>query len=821
MTETAGADALSSAGGPQAASVRGWVLPLVVLVAGVFMSIMDISVINVALPTIQNEFGATTSDVQWVITGYALAEGVVVPVSAWFGDRFGLSQVYIVAMLGFTGGSVLCGLAWSLDTLVIFRIVQGLLGGLLPAITMSILLRIVPPSRLGTALGLYGLGVVFAPAVGPALGGYLVEYVNWRLIFFINVPVGILGAIAAVLVLPGFPKRVGQRFDLLGFVTVATGLFALLLAVSKGEDWRWSSYRILGLITISVLSLALFVVIELEVDDPLLDLRVFRYWAFTHSLLLIVLLSGALLSIVFLVPQFLQQGQGLGALDAGLILLPPALVMAVLMPITGRIYDRFGPRWPATIGLVIAATASYQLRTISLDTPRGEIMWVLVLLYAGLGIGMMPIFSAGLAVIPTAQASVASALNNVVQRAAAAFGVAGFTAILTVLQAHMMAGRAALLPATTPTPHLGPAGTPDWVGLYALYQQTHQQVFVASIGNLFLLVAALFVLSALGSLLLRSGPAPATPPGLSPPATQASSPAPADVGAVGHAAVERDSVSCTNTGNASLPQQPDQLISKSTLLPATPDQPPALAELITVTGPTAADPHATSTEATEAPDESLADTKTAQQTPAQATGEQAEQTAPTVQAKWDHLSEQLPAPPQQSTDLATAHTEPTARHEQDKQQPQRAEATEQQVIPAAGHIEHLSTELATTREQLEHQRAQAAELTTARPEPTPSPIIVGTARNHREPRRLDQQTRARSRTSGQKPKLGPRQVALAQQMFDEFDRNGQRRYTIQQIADAFGVTPAELGVELQCFPRRSAATTASGKAKPSKAGLSR
>jgi EmrB/QacA subfamily drug resistance transporter len=794
------------------------VLPLVVLIAGMFMAILDISVINVAIPTIQNEFGATISDVQWVITGYALAEGVVVPVSAWMGDRFGLGRVYNLALLGFAGGSALCGLAWSLNSLVIFRIVQGTLGGILPAITMSILLRIVPPARFGTALGMYGLGAVCAPAVGPALGGYLVEYVNWRLIFFINVPIGVVGAVAAALVLPGFPRQAGRRFDVLGFLTVAVGLFALLLAVSKGEDWRWTSYRILGLITISVLSLALFVVIELEVDAPLLDLRVFRYGAFTHSLILVVLLSGALFSVVFLVPQFLQQGQGLGALDAGLILLPPALVMAVLMPITGRIYDRFGARWPATIGLMIAATASYQLRTITLDTSRGEIIWLLVLQYAGLGIGMMPIFSAGLAAIPNTHASIASALNNVIQRAASAFGVAVFTTLLTVLQAQLMADRAALLPATTPTPHLGPAGTPDWIGLYALYQQTHQQVFVAAIDNLFLLVAVLFALSALGSLPLRSKPAPAGPPGISPPATETSSAAPANVGPVKYHAVERDSVSATATNNASPTRQPDQ------------PRRDALAEQITVTVATTADPHTSTTETSD--EETLADTKTAQQTRDQPTGEPDEPTTPTiepheelhisqtqtasVQANWDRLNEQLTTL-HRSTDQATALA---AKHEQVEQQRQRSKAADQEASPTDDHIEHLPTEL-TSRKQIEHQHAQAVEhrtqLTTTQPEPTISPATVEVARNHREQRHPDQQTRARGRTDDQKLKLGPRQAELARQMVDEFDKSGKRRYTIQQIADAFGVTPSQLDVGLQCFSRRST-TTASGRRIPAKKG---
>ncbi|MDQ3824580.1 MAG: MFS transporter, partial [Actinomycetota bacterium] len=166
------AGSLSGHGTGDDGAATAWRLPLAVLIVGTFMSILDISIVTVALPTIQNEFGVSTSDSQWVVTAYSLTEGVVVPATAWLGDRFGLSRVYNLALLGFAGGSALCGLAWSLDTLVIARIVQALLGGILPAITMAILLRIVPRDRLGAALGMYGLGAVVAPAIGPALGGY-------------------------------------------------------------------------------------------------------------------------------------------------------------------------------------------------------------------------------------------------------------------------------------------------------------------------------------------------------------------------------------------------------------------------------------------------------------------------------------------------------------------------------------------------------------------------------------------------------------------------------------------------------------------------
>lgn len=506
----------SYVGGTPAAATAGWVLPLVVLVTGMFMSVLDSSIVNVALPTIQKEFGATTDDVQWVVTAYSLTLGVVVPCTAWLGERFGLSRVYNVALLAFAGCSALCGLAWDVNSLVIFRVAQAIAGGILPVTTMSMLNRIVPRERLGTAMGLYGLGIVFGPAIGPVLGGYLAEYVDWRLIFYINVPIGLLAAAAAVLILPMFPAQPGRRFDLLGFLTIAGGLFALLLAVSEGESWGWGSYEILGLLTAGVLSLALFVVIELEVTDPLLDIRVFRYWPFTHSLLLITIVMVALFGVLFYIPQFLQIVQGWGAFESGLTLLPQALVIAVLMPIAGRMYDRIGPRWLAVTGLTAIAGGSYLLSTITIDTSRERVMWLLAVQAAGIGMAMIPIMTGGIAAIPIAQINVASAFNNVARNVAGALGVAGLTAIVTFQRAQLLAGRAALVPATTPTPQLGPPGTPDWLGTYALYEQTSKQVYVAAINNVFLITAAVAALAALAALPLRHGP-PRPPPRRHPP----------------------------------------------------------------------------------------------------------------------------------------------------------------------------------------------------------------------------------------------------------------------------------------------------------------
>ena len=514
---------------PSIAAQRGWGVPLVVLIAGMFMSVLDISIVNVAIPTIQGDFGVTTEDVQWIATAYSLALGVVVPVSGWLSDKFGPTRTYIMSLIGFAAGSALCGLAWNLESMIIFRILQAIPGGILPVVTLTIVYRIVPREKIGSAMGMYGLGIVVAPAVGPTLGGYLVEYVDWRLIFFINVPVGILGAVAAVLLLPRFAGGRAGRFDVLGFLTIGTALFSLLLALTEGESWGWTSYRVLILLTVGVLSMALFVIVELQVAEPMLDVRVFRYWPFTNSLLLISVLSVGLFGVLFFVPLFLQQAQGMGAFEAGLVLLPQALVMGALMPVAGRLYDKIGPRWPATIGLLIVAVGTYELHRATVDMTHAHMMWLLAFRASGMGLAMMPIMTGGISAIPPALVSHGSAFNNVVQRTTAALGLAVLTAILTGQQAQMLADRTGMIPADAAThlPQVGGGAAAGFAGIYATYQQTSNQVFVAALDELFIITSVLTLVGVGLALMLRNGPAAAPAAAPTPPAAAAESAAPA------------------------------------------------------------------------------------------------------------------------------------------------------------------------------------------------------------------------------------------------------------------------------------------------------
>ncbi|HEY1966781.1 MAG TPA: DHA2 family efflux MFS transporter permease subunit, partial [Pseudonocardia sp.] len=285
----------------------GWPVALGVTTVGGFLAFLDVTIVNVALASIQNDFGAATTDIQWVTTAYTLTLGVVLPASGWLGDRFGLTRVYLWSLLGFALVSVLCGAAWGLGPMIVFRVLQAIPGAIIPTVSMAMTHRIVPADKLGIGVAVNGISSVLAPAIGPTLGGYLVEHQSWRLIFLINLPISVIGLILVAVFAPPFPPRRRTPFDTRGFATAATGMFALLLAISKAADWGWSSYRVMMLLAASVSLLALFVIIELEVDQPLLNPRLFRSRAFAIVQVLMGILGSGYFAALFYIPLFLQE----------------------------------------------------------------------------------------------------------------------------------------------------------------------------------------------------------------------------------------------------------------------------------------------------------------------------------------------------------------------------------------------------------------------------------------------------------------------------------------------------------------------------------
>lgn len=405
-------------------------LAMSILIIGAFMSILDSSIVNVALPKMMAVFSAGTSQIQWVLTGYMLVLGVVVPVTGYLGDRYGYKKMYIIALLIFTLGSGLCGFAWSTWVMVGFRVIQGIGGGMIMPLTMSMVYRVVPRHKIGLALGVWGIAAMAAPAMGPTFGGYLVDYFNWRLIFTINLPIGIAAVILGLRYLQETPKNNDLKFDFIGFICSSIGLFCLLFALSEGSDRGWTSPFIVVLFSIAFVSLLYFIIHELSMDDPMLDLRLLKNRTFLGSMLISVIFSVAMMGGMFLIPLYMQNFRQFTAVQTGELMMPGGIVTGLIMPISGQLYDKIGSKPLIITGLSIVGLATLLFHNISMETAYTTIMLWTVLRSVGMGLAMMPATNAGMSVVPTPKIGRASALNNVVRQVSSSFGVAIVTTLL-------------------------------------------------------------------------------------------------------------------------------------------------------------------------------------------------------------------------------------------------------------------------------------------------------------------------------------------------------------------------------------------------------
>lgn len=439
-------------------------LAMGVLLIGVFMALLDTTIVNIAIPKMMAVFNANTTEIQWVVTGYMLTVGVLVPLTGYLQEVYGGKRLYVFSLAVFTLGSALCGIAWSNASMVVFRVIQAVGGGMIMPVAMSMMFTLVPPHERGTAMGIFGIALMMAPAIGPTLSGYIVEHLDWRLIFTINIPIGIAGVLAAMALLrDGGRTNPGKPFDYPGFFTSTIGLFTLLLALDQGGTEGWDSLYILSLFAIAAVSLTAFVWIELRHPHPMLDLRLFQIPAFTLSVLVASVTFIALFVGAFLIPLFLQNVMRLSPLQAGLALLPAAVATGIMMPVSGKLFDRFGPRLPVVTGLTIATLLTWQFHLITAVTPLATIvLWYTV---RGLGVGlcMMPATTAGMNAIPPHKVPQGTALSTTARQIAASFGVAIFS---TILSRRMDFHAAALREGLTTTSSMTPAAVAKMQGLF-------------------------------------------------------------------------------------------------------------------------------------------------------------------------------------------------------------------------------------------------------------------------------------------------------------------------------------------------------------------
>jgi DHA2 family multidrug resistance protein len=426
---------------PAAAAVpprSPWLISMVVVLS-TFMEVLDTSIANVSLPHIAGNLSATIDESTWVLTSYLVSNAVVLPLSGWFSNMFGRKRFYMTCVVLFTVSSFLCGLAPTLPLLIFFRILQGLGGGGLQPSSQSILVDAFQPEKRGMGFAVYAMAVVAAPAIGPTLGGWITDNMNWRWIFYINVPVGIASFVLTSRLIedpPYLVERIRQmrgklRIDWTGLGLIVLGLGCLQVVLDKGQEEDWFGSRfILWATVIAVSSLLTVIWWELRSPSPIVDLRLFKERNFAISNVLMFGLGFALFGSTVLVPEFLQTLLGYSAMQSGEVLSPSGLVVMVMLPITGLLANRVSPRWMITIGLLISGVSLWLTSHINLSVDFTTITVYRMIQGFGLSFLFTPISMVCFSRIPPEKSNAGSALFNLARNLGASFGIAAVTTMV-------------------------------------------------------------------------------------------------------------------------------------------------------------------------------------------------------------------------------------------------------------------------------------------------------------------------------------------------------------------------------------------------------
>jgi EmrB/QacA subfamily drug resistance transporter len=410
--------------------IKGLVRPMVAIIIGMFIVYLDQTVMNVILPRFIDDFHSSYKSAQWTITGYTLALAAVIPLAGWLSDRFGAKRIFLLTIGWFGAGSLLCALSTSIEQLVLFRIIQGVGGGMVTPIGLAMIYRLSPPGQTGKVMGMISIPILLAPAFGPVLAGYLADYVTWHWIFLINIPICIFGVLHGIRYLPSFERQSVARLDLLGFFLAPVAIASLCYGISSGGN-DWSSIKTTAGLLTGVIALLLLIMAELRRPDPLLELRVYKSGDFTRGSLVLGAGQIAVFGTLYLLPQFLQNVRGCSASEAGLLMVPYAIASGIVLQWSGRWFDKFGVHRLAIVGLSGLAADGFWLSRLGPDT---NIIWSIppvILLGASTGLCMMPLSTSLLQTAPQHLVSRVSSLMGAVQQVMVSFTIAGLTTVLT------------------------------------------------------------------------------------------------------------------------------------------------------------------------------------------------------------------------------------------------------------------------------------------------------------------------------------------------------------------------------------------------------
>ncbi|MBV9230015.1 MAG: DHA2 family efflux MFS transporter permease subunit [Chloroflexi bacterium] len=431
----------------------------IIFVASMFMSIMDTTIVNVALPSLGRQFGVPATSVDAVVVAYLVSLAVIIPVSGWLGDRWGTKRIFLFALALFTMSSALCGLAGNLALLVLFRALQGLAGGALTPVGQAILYRTFPPAERVQVSRVLIIPTVIAPAVGPILGGLLVDQLSWRWVFFVNVPIGIAALLFGLIFLPEHREPGVGRFDLAGFLLAGIGLAFILYAMSEGSAYGWTSTSVFSSAIAGLLVLGAFVVIELRKREPMIDLRLFKNRLFRTANLVSMFASAGFLGVLFVGPLYLQEARGVSALTSGLTTFPEAIGVVLSTQVVAYLYPRIGPRRLMAAGLTGVAIVMALMCLMGSDTSLWLMRVLMFLTGAGMAYAMLPIQTAAFATISPSSMGQASALNGAQRQLGAAIGIAVLSSVISavgpthlsvtgIAQPNLLAYQAAFLAAS-------------------------------------------------------------------------------------------------------------------------------------------------------------------------------------------------------------------------------------------------------------------------------------------------------------------------------------------------------------------------------------
>jgi MFS transporter, DHA2 family, multidrug resistance protein len=475
------------------------------------MVIMDTSVVNVSLDHIRGSLSAGIDESTWSITSYLAANAIVIPITGWLSRLLGRKRLLIFSVSLFTLSSLLCGLSWSIQSLVVFRILQGLSGGSLQPISQSILLETFPPSQHGTAMAIFGIGIMFGPIIGPFLGGWITDNWSWNWIFFINIPAGIISILMSMffIVDPAYIRDIKMKIDYWGLIFLSVGIGCLQIMLDKGqrEDW-FSSDFIIWLSVASVMSLVIFVFVELFVEHPIVDLRILKNFSFSLGNIIIFFVFVNLFGSIVLLPMYLQSLMGYTSTLAGLVLAPGGVASLVVMPLVGLLITRINSKGIVIAGIVVTAYSTYLMSMFNRLADFNTVVWPRITMGIGVGLIIIPLTTLTLSRMKKEQMGNATSIFNLVRNIGGSFGVAISTTILTRrAQFH----QARLVDHLTPfdmTYNLGSSQASQVLqqrglepaisaqgGLAAIYEQVIREASMMSFNDVFHLLSVMLVLT--------------------------------------------------------------------------------------------------------------------------------------------------------------------------------------------------------------------------------------------------------------------------------------------------------------------------------------